>query len=105
MSTHPNTSSSRQATEHRRTAGRGDRRTRRQEQPIGMIQPLPHHGLLEFSVLAHELKQPLMVILSNAQATQRLLTMAPPGLTDGGADVDDIIAFPRRTDDMIQRLP
>jgi signal transduction histidine kinase len=71
---------------------------------MGMIQPLPHHGLLEFSVLAHELKQPLMAILSNAQAAQRLLTMATPDLTEVGAAVDDIIAAARRTDEMIQRL-
>jgi hypothetical protein len=44
-----------------------------------MIQPLPHHGLLEFSVLAHELKQLLMVILSNAQAAQRLQAFIKTG--------------------------
>jgi two-component system sensor kinase FixL len=69
-----------------------------------MIQPLPYYGLLEFSVLAHELKQPLMVILSKAQAAKRLLTMAAPDLTEVGAAVGDIIAAVRRTDEMIQRL-
>jgi len=97
-STPPDPSSS-----HQR-AGRGGRHARRQGECLGMIPPLSHHGILEFSVLAHELKQPLAAILGNAQAAQRLLVMATPDLAEVGAAVGDIIAAVRRTDEMIQRL-
>lgn len=65
---------------------------------------LSQHSLLEFSVLAHEIKSPLMAILSNAQAAQRLLTMATPDLTEVSAAVGDIIAAVYRTDEIIRRL-
>jgi len=54
--------------------------------------------------LAHEIKQPLAAILSNAQAAWRFLAMATPDLTEVRAALDDIIADARRTDEVICRL-
>lgn len=54
--------------------------------------------------LAHELNQPLGIILSNAQAAQELLTQDPPALTDMGEILSDIVAADRRAAEIIQRL-
>lgn len=61
-------------------------------------------GLMSFCALAHELKQPLAAILSNAQATRRFLAMDDPDLSEAGAALEDIIADTRRTVEVIQRL-
>jgi two-component system sensor kinase FixL len=63
-----------------------------------------HDSLLAVCTLAHELKQPLAAILSNAQAAWRFLATDAPALMEVGAALDDIIADTRRTVEMIQRL-
>jgi len=54
--------------------------------------------------LAHELNQPLAIILANAQAAQRLLERAPPDLDEVRAILDDIVAADRRAGEVIRRL-
>lgn len=54
--------------------------------------------------LAHELNQPLGIILSNTQAAQELLLQNPPALTDLGEILADIVAADRRAAEIIQRL-
>ncbi len=54
--------------------------------------------------LAHELNQPLGIILSNAQAAQELLAQEPPDLAEAQAILTDIVAADRRAGDVIERL-
>lgn len=54
--------------------------------------------------LAHELNQPLAIILSNAQAAQRLLAQSPPDLAEVNDILTDIIGEDRRAGEVIQRL-
>ena len=54
--------------------------------------------------LAHELNQPLGIILSNAQAAQELLLQNPPVVGEVGEILGDIVAADRRAAEIIQRL-
>ena len=54
--------------------------------------------------LAHEINQPLMAILSNAQAAQRLLARDNPDLAEVRAAVADIVEDDRRAGQVIHRL-
>jgi PAS domain S-box-containing protein len=54
--------------------------------------------------MAHELNQPLMSILSNAQAAQRLLHREPPDLPEVDLALGDIVAADKRASDVISRL-
>jgi PAS domain S-box-containing protein len=54
--------------------------------------------------LAHELNQPLAIILSNAQAAQRLLARQPPDLVELQDILTDIVNEDRRAGDVIKRL-
>ncbi len=54
--------------------------------------------------LAHELNQPLGVILSNAQAAQAYLLQDPPDVTEVQAILADIVAADRRAGEVIERL-
>jgi C4-dicarboxylate-specific signal transduction histidine kinase len=54
--------------------------------------------------LAHELNQPLGIILSNAQAAQELLAQSPPDIAEVQAILSDIVAADRRAGDVIDRL-
>ena len=54
--------------------------------------------------LAHELNQPLGIILSNAQAAQELLAQDPPDLTEVQDILADIVAADRRAGEVIGRL-
>ena len=54
--------------------------------------------------LAHELNQPLAMILTNAEAAQALLSEAPPNLTEVGAILADIVSADRRAAHVIQHL-
>lgn len=54
--------------------------------------------------LAHELNQPLGIILSNAQAAQELLAQDPPDLTEVQSILADIVAADRRAGEVIGRL-
>ena len=54
--------------------------------------------------LAHELNQPLGIILSNAQAAQELLAQEPPDVAEVQAILSDIVAADRRAGEIIGRL-
>jgi PAS domain S-box-containing protein len=54
--------------------------------------------------LAHELNQPLGVILSNAQAAQELLAQEPPDVAEVRDILDDIVNADRRAGEVIERL-
>ena len=54
--------------------------------------------------LAHELNQPLGIILSNAQAAQELLLQEPPDLAEVQSILSDIVAADRRAGEIIGRL-
>jgi len=54
--------------------------------------------------LAHELNQPLAIILANAQAAQRLLTQSPPDLAEVKDILTDIVDEDRRAGEVIRRL-
>lgn len=54
--------------------------------------------------LAHELNQPLGIILSNAQAAQELLTQTPPDVAELQDILADIVTANRRASDVIGRL-
>lgn len=56
------------------------------------------------SSLAHELNQPLGIILSNAQAAQELLAQDPPVVAEVSEILTDIVAADRRAAEVIQRL-
>jgi two-component system sensor kinase FixL len=54
--------------------------------------------------LAHELNQPLAIILANAQAAQRLMAQSPPDLVEVKDILSDIVEEDRRAGEVIQRL-
>jgi PAS domain S-box-containing protein len=54
--------------------------------------------------LAHELNQPLTAILSNAQAAQRLLAVAPSDLEEVREILKDIVQDDNRAGEIIRRL-
>ena len=54
--------------------------------------------------LAHELNQPLGIILSNAQAAQKLVAQDQPDLTEVQDILADIVAADRRAGEVIGRL-
>jgi len=54
--------------------------------------------------LAHELNQPLGIILSNAQAAQELLTQEPPDTAEVQAILTDIVKADRRAGEVILRM-
>lgn len=56
------------------------------------------------SALAHELNQPLAMILTNAEAAQTLLAQTPPNLTEVKEILSDIASADRRAADVIRHL-
>ena len=60
-------------------------------------------GVLSAS-FAHELNQPLTVILTNAQAAQRLLRVRKPNLDEIGAALEDIIEAVRRASEVLRHI-
>jgi PAS domain S-box-containing protein len=54
--------------------------------------------------LAHELNQPLAIILANAQAAQRLLAQSPPDMAEVKDILADIVDEDRRAGEVIRRL-
>lgn len=56
------------------------------------------------SSLAHELNQPLTIILSNAQAAQRILTQRAPDMQELRDILDDIVNADIRAADVIKKL-
>jgi PAS domain S-box-containing protein len=56
------------------------------------------------AALAHELNQPLAMILTNAEAAQALLAQARPDLAEVGEILADIVTADRRAADVIRHL-
>ena len=56
------------------------------------------------SSLAHELNQPLAIILTNAQAAQRLLMQQPPDIAEAREILTDIVSEDQRAGEVIRRL-
>ena len=54
--------------------------------------------------LAHELNQPLAIILTNTQAAQRLLAQQPPDLAEAREILADIVSEDQRAGEVIRRL-
>jgi two-component system sensor kinase FixL len=71
---------------------------------MGNFPRLHQDGLLAFTALAHEIKQPLTAILSNAQAAGRFLSLDTPDLPEVRAALRDIIADAHRTVEVMRRL-
>jgi two-component system, LuxR family, sensor kinase FixL len=68
------------------------------------MQPhLTSHRSWEFAALAHEIRQPLTAILSNAQAAWHFLAMETPDLLEARAALADIIADAHRTTEVIRQ--
>lgn len=74
------------------------------EEDIGLWSQLPANRLWEFAALAHELKQPLTAILSNAQAALHLLAPDPPDLQEARLSLADVIANTRRANEVLRGL-
>jgi signal transduction histidine kinase len=86
-------------TERRRTAMELDE----QRQELAHLSRVASLGVLS-GALAHELNQPLGIILSNAQAAQHLLSNQHPDLDELKAILEDIVSEDRRAGDVIKRL-
>jgi C4-dicarboxylate-specific signal transduction histidine kinase len=54
--------------------------------------------------IAHELNQPLMSVLGNAQASKRWLAAAPPNLEETTASIDRIVRDARAADQTMQKI-
>ncbi|QEE28886.1 PAS domain S-box protein [Terriglobus albidus] len=54
--------------------------------------------------IAHELNQPLMSILANAQATKRWLNTASPDIAEVNASIDRVIRDARAADETMQHI-
>ena len=54
--------------------------------------------------IAHELNQPLMAVLGNAQAAKRWLAATPPDLTETRASIERILRDIRLADETMQRI-
>lgn len=74
-----------------------------QRQELAHLSRVSSLGVLS-GALAHELNQPLGIILSNAQAAEFLLESDDPDLEELRAIVSDIVREDRRAGDVIKRL-
>jgi PAS domain S-box-containing protein len=54
--------------------------------------------------IAHELNQPLMAVLANAQASKRWLAAAPPNIEEAVSSMDRVIRDSRGADQTMQRI-
>jgi len=54
--------------------------------------------------IAHELNQPLMSVLANAQASKRWLSTAPPSLEEAAVSIDRIVRDARAADQTMQNI-
>jgi two-component system sensor kinase FixL len=106
MATHSDDSHAPQSPMPRRKrAIRRDGKHRRMpEESVGLLPQLTANRPWEFAALAHELKQPLTAILSNAQAARHLLDLDPPDLQEARTSLADIIADARRTTEVLRGL-
>jgi signal transduction histidine kinase len=77
--------------------------TRRVRDELARVGRLVTVGQLT-AALAHEVKQPLTGILTNAQVARRLVAAGRPDLVELRAILDDIVRDDQRAADVIQRL-
>ncbi|WP_050028759.1 PAS domain-containing protein [Verrucomicrobium sp. BvORR034] len=77
--------------------------TSRQRHELAHLSRVATLGELSGS-LAHELNQPLAIVLSNAQAAQRLLAQPQPDLAEVREILNDIVSEDRRAGEVIKRL-
>src|SRR5262249_50441964 len=93
MDTSPDDSHASQSTgPHRGPATRRGGGYRRKQKASADMQPhRTPHRFWEFAALAHEVRQPLTAILSNAQAAWHVLAMDTPDLAEVRAALADII--------------
>jgi signal transduction histidine kinase len=82
---------------------RADEELRRKQRELAHIARVVTAGELA-ATLAHELNQPLTAIVSNAQATQRLLTTGKPDVKEVYEAVSDIAEDGQRAGEIIRRL-
>jgi two-component system sensor kinase FixL len=82
---------------------RAERETQELRDSLAHLTRVSTLGALSGS-LAHELNQPLGIILSNAQAAQELLAQEPPDLAEVQAILADIVTADRRAGEVIERL-
>jgi two-component system, LuxR family, sensor kinase FixL len=75
----------------------------RQRDELAHVTRISTMGELAAS-LAHELNQPLTAVLSNAQAAQRLLAVAPSDLEEVREILKDIVQDDNRASEVIHRL-
>ena len=75
----------------------------RQRLELSHIQRVASLGALSGSI-AHEINQPLAIILTNAQAAQRLLAQEPADLAEVRDILDDIVCEDRRAGAVIRRM-
>ncbi|WP_211460529.1 PAS domain-containing protein [Collimonas silvisoli] len=54
--------------------------------------------------IAHELNQPLMSVMANAQASKRWLAATPPNLEEAAASIDRIVRDARSADQTMQNI-
>jgi PAS domain S-box-containing protein len=54
--------------------------------------------------IAHELNQPLMAVLANAQAAKRWLAAMPPNTEEAAISIDSVIRDSRNADETMQRI-
>jgi signal transduction histidine kinase/integral membrane sensor domain MASE1 len=82
---------------------RAEMQAERMRQELAHFTRISTMGELTASI-AHELRQPLAGILTNAQAARRFLELTPPDLNELRSILDDIIADDRRAAEVITRL-
>jgi len=82
---------------------RAEAQAQRSRQDLAHFARVAATGELTAS-LAHELRQPLTGILTNAQAARRLLRATPPDFGELRRTLDDIIADDRRAAETIRRI-
>ncbi len=82
---------------------RAEEALRRQHQELAHVQRVATMGEM-VGVLAHEFNQPLTAILSNAQATKRLIESGAPDLDEIARIIDDVVADARRSGEIMSRV-
>jgi PAS domain S-box-containing protein len=84
-------------------------RKRAEQQARDLADELAHVGRVTTLAaltgsLAHEIRQPLAAIMTNAQAAIRLMGATPPNLVEMRAALADIVSDNQRAADVVQRL-
>jgi PAS domain S-box-containing protein len=75
----------------------------RQRVELSHLQRVASLSALSVSI-AHEINQPLAVILTNAQAAQRLLAQDPADVAEARDILDDIVCEDQRAGEIIRRM-